>query len=71
VSNLPTRSEEAVSRKGVASQVVEIVGVAHDGQDAAISAGLAKAGQSIRNIRWFEVIAQLGTSKMTTDFCYR
>jgi len=41
-------------------KLVEIVGVSHDGQDAAISAGLARAGESIRNIRWFEVIAQRG-----------
>jgi len=41
-------------------KLVEIVGVSHDGQDAAITAGLARAGKSIRNIRWFEVIAQRG-----------
>jgi len=41
-------------------KVVEIVGVSHEGQDAAIAAGLARAGQSIRNIRWFEVIAHRG-----------
>ena len=41
-------------------KVVEIVGSSHDGQDAAISTGLARAGQTIRNIRWFEVIAQRG-----------
>lgn len=41
-------------------KLVEIVGVPHEGQDAAITAGLARAGQSIRNIRWFEVLAQRG-----------
>jgi len=41
-------------------KLVEIVGVSHDGQDAAITAGLARAGKSIRNIRWLEVIAQRG-----------
>jgi len=41
-------------------KLVEIVGVSQDGQDAAITAGLARAGKSIRNIRWFEVIAQRG-----------
>jgi flavin-binding protein dodecin len=42
-------------------KLVEIVGTSHDGQDAAITAGLARAGQSIRNIRWFEIVAQRGS----------
>jgi hypothetical protein len=41
-------------------KLVEIVGTSHDGQDAAIKAGLDRAGQSIRNIRWFEIVAQRG-----------
>ncbi len=41
-------------------KLVEIVGVSHDGQDAAIKSGLVRAGKSIRNIRWFEVLAQRG-----------
>ena len=41
-------------------KIVEIVGVSHEGEDAAISAGLARAGESIRNIRWFEVIGHRG-----------
>jgi len=42
-------------------KIVEIVGTSHDGQDAAIQAGLDRAGQSIRNIRWYEVLAQRGS----------
>ncbi len=38
----------------------EIVGTSHDGQDAAIKAALARAQQSLRNIRWFEVVGQRG-----------
>ena len=38
----------------------EIVGTSHEGHDAAIRVALAKAQQSIRNIRWFEVMAQRG-----------
>jgi len=38
----------------------EIVGTSHEGQDAAIQAALDRARQSIRNIRWFEVVAQRG-----------
>lgn len=41
-------------------KLVEIVGTSHDGQDGAIKSALAKAGESIRHIRWFEVIAQRG-----------
>ena len=39
---------------------MEIVGTSHDGQDAAIKAALERARHSIRNIRWFEVVAQRG-----------
>ena len=38
----------------------EIVGTSHDGHDAAVNAALARAQQSLRNIRWFEVVAQRG-----------
>jgi flavin-binding protein dodecin len=38
----------------------EIVGSSHDGQEAAIQVALERARQSIRNIRWFEVVAQRG-----------
>ena len=38
----------------------EIVGTSHDGHDAAVKAALERAGKSLRNIRWFEVVAQRG-----------
>jgi dodecin len=38
----------------------EIVGTSLDGHDAAITAALNRARKSIRNIRWFEVVAQRG-----------
>jgi len=41
-------------------KLVEIVGSSTEGHDAAVSAALARAGKSIRNIRWFEVIGQRG-----------
>ena len=41
-------------------KLVEIVGTSHDGHDAAVKAALSRARQSIRNIRWFEVIGQRG-----------
>ncbi|MCB2059533.1 MAG: dodecin domain-containing protein [Novosphingobium sp.] len=38
----------------------EIVGTSHDGHDAAIKVALERARQSLRHIRWFEVVAQRG-----------
>jgi flavin-binding protein dodecin len=38
----------------------EIVGTSHDGHDAAVKAALERARKSLRNIRWFEVVAQRG-----------
>ena len=38
----------------------EIVGTSHDGHDAAIKVALERAQESIRNIRWFEVVGQRG-----------
>ena len=56
----PLHFGEEIDMTDQVYKLVEIVGVSHDGQDAAITAGLARAGKSIRNIRWFEVIAQRG-----------
>ena len=41
-------------------KIVEIVGTSREGQDQAIKNALQRAGDSIRNIRWFEVAAQRG-----------
>ncbi len=41
-------------------KLAEIVGTSHEGSDQAIQAALARAGKSIRNIRWFEVLATRG-----------
>ena len=41
-------------------KLTEIVGTSHLGTDQAIQSALARAGQSIRNIRWFEVLATRG-----------
>ncbi len=41
-------------------KLTEIVGTSRDGQDAAIKVALRRASKSIRNIRWFEVVAQRG-----------
>jgi flavin-binding protein dodecin len=38
----------------------EIVRTSHDGHDAAVKAALERARKSLRNIRWFEVVAQRG-----------
>ncbi len=41
-------------------KLVEIVGTSHRGTDDAIQNGLARARDTIRNIRWFEVVAVRG-----------
>jgi len=41
-------------------KLTEIVGTSREGQDAAIKNALRRASKSIRNIRWFEVVAQRG-----------
>ncbi|MCB2048296.1 MAG: dodecin domain-containing protein [Novosphingobium sp.] len=41
-------------------KLTEIVGTSRDGNDEAIKVALRRASKSIRNIRWFEVIAQRG-----------
>ena len=41
-------------------KLTEIVGTSGDGMDAAIRAALVRAGETIRNIRWFEVAAARG-----------
>lgn len=40
--------------------VSEIVGTSPDGTDAAIRSALERAGQTIRNIDWFEVVSVRG-----------
>ncbi|GAA1971421.1 dodecin [Microbacterium deminutum] len=41
-------------------RVTEIVGTSPDGVDAAIRGGLARAGKTLRNIDWFEVVSVRG-----------
>ncbi|WP_420000143.1 dodecin [Streptomyces boninensis] len=36
-------------------RVTEIVGTSHEGLDAAIRNGVSRAGQTLRNLDWFEV----------------
>lgn len=40
--------------------VSEIVGTSPDGMDAAIRNGIDRAGRTIRNIDWFEVVSVRG-----------
>ncbi|MDX2375780.1 dodecin family protein [Microbacterium sp. LRZ72] len=40
--------------------VSEIVGTSHEGMDAAIRNGLARAAKTVRNIDWFEVASVRG-----------
>jgi flavin-binding protein dodecin len=41
-------------------KLTEIVGTSHEGNEAAIRVALERASKSLRNIRWFEVVAQRG-----------
>ncbi|TXI87510.1 MAG: dodecin domain-containing protein [Cupriavidus sp.] len=41
-------------------KLVEIVGTSADGCDAAIRNAIAKAGETIKNIDWFEVVETRG-----------
>lgn len=41
-------------------KLVEIVGTAPDGTDAAIRSALAKANETIKHIDWFEVVETRG-----------
>lgn len=41
-------------------KLTEIVGTSRESQDEAIKNALRRASKSIRNIRWFEVVAQRG-----------
>jgi flavin-binding protein dodecin len=39
---------------------IELVGSSPDGIEAAVKNALARAAQSVRNIRWFEVVETRG-----------
>ncbi len=41
-------------------KLTEIVGTSHEGSDAAIKTALERARSSLRNVRWFEVVASRG-----------
>jgi dodecin len=41
-------------------KLTEIVGTSTEGHDAAIRIALERAQKSLRNVRWFEVVAQRG-----------
>lgn len=41
-------------------KTIELVGSSPTGTDDAIRKAIAKAGQSVRNLRWFEVVETRG-----------
>ncbi|MFG2693522.1 dodecin [Kitasatospora sp. NPDC048407] len=41
-------------------RVTEIVGSSHEGVDAAICNGIARAGRTLRHLDWFEVVQVRG-----------
>ncbi|MFD7734997.1 dodecin [Kitasatospora phosalacinea] len=44
-------------------RVTEIVGSSHEGVDAAIRNGIARADRTLRNLDWFEVVQVRGHIK--------
>ena len=42
--------------EGHVYKVVELVGSSPDSVEGAVSAGLKRAGETLRNLRWFEVV---------------
>lgn len=41
-------------------KISEVVGTSHESSDAAIKSAIARARESLRNIRWYEVVGQRG-----------
>lgn len=39
---------------------IELVGTSTESSDAAVRAALRKAGESVRNMRWFEIVEVRG-----------
>ncbi|MFO0984844.1 MAG: dodecin [Planctomycetota bacterium] len=42
-------------------KLIEIVGTSSQGMDAAIDNAIARAGQTVRNMRWFQVTEMRGS----------
>ncbi len=55
---MPQRKEAIVS--GHVYKIIDVVGTSTVGVDDAIRTGIARAGQSVRNMRWFEVAETRG-----------
>lgn len=47
--------------------ITHLVGTSPDGIDAAIRNGIAKAGQTLRNLEWFEVTEMRGYLGRTSE----
>ncbi len=41
-------------------KIVEVVGSSETGVEDAITSAIARAGQTLRNLRWFEVVSVRG-----------
>lgn len=41
-------------------KIIELTGSSEQGQDDAIRRAIAKAGETVRNLRWFEVLESRG-----------
>ena len=51
---------EAVNPEDHVYRVIEVVGTSEEGIDDAISSAIARASQTLRHLRWFEVLRTSG-----------
>jgi flavin-binding protein dodecin len=51
---------EAVNPEDHVYRVIEVVGTSEEGIDDAISCAIARAAQTLRHLRWFEVLRTSG-----------
>ncbi len=52
-------------------KVVELVGASPNSIEDAIQAAVKRAGQTVRNLRWFEVLQTRGSIENGTVSCYQ
>src|SRR5215510_4205924 len=51
---------EAANQDDHVYRVIEVVGTSEEGIDDAISCAISRASQTLRNLRWFEVLRTSG-----------
>jgi flavin-binding protein dodecin len=57
---IPPRAQEARSMSDHVYKTIEITGSSPDGIEAAVGNAIAKAGKSLHNLRWLQVLETRG-----------